>query len=354
MLRSLFLASLAASPALAFEVRTDSQGDVVRWDQKVEFVVSPDLADELALPGAASAMSAAAVTLAAKTPGLQVKVRVGQRPGQLGYTVGAANQNDVVLLEDWPYESSNLAATLVTLNARTNLILDADIALNGESAGFVIIDDEGKGETKGLVKYDLQNTLTHELGHALGLMHNASDATSVMFPSAAPGETCKRTLGPDDVAALSLLYGTVEAVEDPETPPVGCSSMPAPVSLLGLGALMLMGSLRRRRLAVLLVAGASALAADPVAREPDEISWGEVVEANSRWLTDGKVIVTDVEVEVQRCVKGACTERRVKLQVLGGRVGELEQVVAHQPEVKRGSQVVLTRRAGHLRLTIAR
>ena len=351
MLRTIFLSSLVATQALAFELRTDSQGDVVRWDKKVEFVVSPDLADALQLPGAQAAVSAAVATVAARTPGLQVTARVGQQPAQLGYAVGAANQNDIVVLEDWPYESRNLAATLVTLNARTNLILDADIAINGESEGFLIVE----GDAKGVTKYDLQNTLTHELGHALGLMHNAGDPTSVMFPSAAPGETNKRTLGTDDIAGLSSLYGAVEAAEEPAAPAVGCSSVPAPVSLMVLVAVLLLGSSKRRRLALLTLSASAGLAAEPVTRvEPDEISWGEVVEARSRWLPDTKVIVTDVEVEVQRCVKGACSERRVKLQVLGGRVGDLEQVVAHQPEVKRGSQVVLTRRAGHLRLTIAR
>ena len=116
-----------------------------------------------------------------------------------------------------------------------------------------------------------------------------------------------------------------------------------------------MRALEFLKLALLTLSASAALAAEPVTRvEPDEISWGEVVEAHSRWLPDTKVIVTDVEVEVQRCVKGACTERRVKVQVLGGKVGDLEQVVAHQPTLERGSQVVLTRRGGHLRMTIAR
>ncbi len=350
MLRTLLLSSMVALPALAFEVRTDSQGDVVRWSQKVEFVVSSDLAQQLGLPGAHGAVTAAVAAMAAKTAGLEVKVRMGQALAELGYTVGAENQNDIVLLTDWPYESSNLAATLVTLNARTNLILDADIAINGESAGFAIV--EGSEQTK----YDLQNTLTHEVGHALGLMHNPTDETSVMYPSAAPGEICKRTLSADDIAGLAQLYPSVVEPEETEGPGgVGCSSMPAPVPLAVLGVLLLLASSRRRRLSLLAVGASAALAAEPVTRaEPEEISWGEVVGTSSRWLADTKMIVTDVEVEVQRCVKGACVERRVRVQVLGGKVGELEQVVTHQPALRRGSQVVLTRRSGHLRMTIAR
>lgn len=349
MLRSLLLASLVAFPALAFEVRTDSQGDVVRWSQQVEFVVSPDLSERLGLPGAPGAVTSAVAAMAAKTAGLEVKVRVGQQPGQLGYAVGAANQNDIVLLEDWPYESKNLAATLVTLNARTNQILDADIALNGESAGFVIV--EGNEDSK----YDLQNTLTHELGHALGLMHNPKDETSVMYPSAAPGETRKRTLGADDIAGLSELYPAAAESADSDLRGVGCSSVPAPASLAALGVVLLLASWRKRRLAVLVVGATAALAAEPVNQaEPEEISWGEVVETSSRWLPETRVIVTDVEIEVQRCVRGACVEKRVRVQVLGGKIGDLEQVVTHQPAPRRGSQVVLTRRSGHLRLTIAR
>lgn len=357
MLRTLLVASLVAAPAFAFEVRTDSEGDVVRWNRKVEFVIAPELSKALGVPGAENAVTAAVQAVAAKTPNLQLTVKQGEREPKLGYVLGGSNQNDIVYLADWPYEGKALAATLVTLNARTNEMLDTDIAINGESAGFRIFEGSVSAEE---TRYDLQNTLTHEVGHALGLMHNMSDERTVMFPSAAPGETSKRTLAADDIAGLVELYGKYEPQPEPLLPGVGCSASPSSAPI-GFMTLMVLLALRRRaRLAaaVVAVSAAAAVAAEPVVNdgraEPEEIAWGEVVNANARWMPETKVIVTEVEVEVQRCVKGVCADRRVKLSVLGGRVGDIEQVVAHQPAVKRGSQVVLTRRSGHLKMVVAR
>jgi hypothetical protein len=185
-------------------------------------------------------------------------------------------------------------------------------------------------------------------------MHT-QDEQAVMFPSSAPGETCKRVLSADDLAGLAALYATAAEAE----PQVGCSAAPGHVPFGLIAALVVVALKRRARLAstcaaVVLVA-AGARAAEPSRPDVvDEIAWGEVVDTSSRWLPDSRVIVTDVEVEVLKCVKGACAEKRVHVQVLGGRVGDLEQVVEHQPAPRRGGQVVLTKRNGHVRLTVAR
>ena len=368
MFRALLVASLVAAPAFAWEVRKDSQGDVVRWERRVEFVLDRRFAEQLGLPGAPAAVTAAAVALSARTPALEVTVRQGDREAKLGYSrdTGAVNENSIVVLSVWPYESGNLAVTLVTLNARTNVVLDADIAVNASEHDFIIADGPKAQDEK----YDLQNTLTHELGHALGLMHSKADELAVMFPSSAPGETCKRTLSADDIAGLVELYGTAAAKEVPQ---VGCSAAPRRLPLAVIGAVLLLamkrrsrGSLKRVNRAapsalsraglVLISVGASvAAAAEPNRPDVvDEIAWGEVVDTASRWLPDAHVIVTEVEVEVKKCIKGTCVERRVKVQVLGGRVGDIEQVVEHQPSPRRGSQVVLTTRSGRVRLAVFR
>lgn len=365
MLRALLTVSLIAAPCFAWEVRKDSQGDVVRWDRRVEFVIDAHFAQQLGLPDAPGAVTAAAATLAQSTAALEVLVRQGDHEASLGYAreANAVNENSIVVLEDWPYEGGALAVTLVTLNARTNQVLDADIAVNAAQHDFFIaVGDRPRADGK---KYDLQNTLTHELGHALGLMHSREDELAVMYPSSAPGETCKRTPASDDIAGLVELYG---AAVEPAVPEVGCAAAPGRLPLVVVAALLLLALKRRARpapalaalgragLVLFAVGGASgAQAAEPAREDPvDEISWGEVVATASRWLPDTRVIVTEVEVEVLRCVKGACAERRVKVQVLGGRVGDLEQVVDHLPAPRRGSQVVLTRRRGHLRLTVSR
>lgn len=71
-------------------------------------------------------------------------------------------------------------------------ILDADILFN-PAVTFTMDGSSGS---------DLQTVLTHEIGHFLGLDHSAI-VKATMFPYAPPME---RTLGSDDVAAISLLY----------------------------------------------------------------------------------------------------------------------------------------------------
>lgn len=370
MLRTLLLAALVvAAPALAYQLRTDSQGDVVRWAGRVEFVLDKHFEQQLHVPNAAAAVAAAVAVLRARTPALEVVLLPGAVDGEVGYAreADAKNENTILVLEDWPYESTNLATTIITLNARTNLLLDADIAFNGESHQFLVVAEPVPGEER----YDVQNTVTHELGHALGLMHNPEDDAAVMFPSAAPGEITKRTLSEDDISGLGELYDTPLPVSAPQAAPppqVGCAAAPgAPPVALALAVVLFalqrrrarsglpVGSASRAGLVSVAVAVASSLAqaaepGRPSAGTVDEIAWGEVTEAKPRWLSGGKIIVTDVEVEVRQCVKGTCQDNSVRLQILGGRVGDIEQVVAHQPKVERGSQVVLTRRNGRLRL----
>jgi hypothetical protein len=55
---------------------------------------------------------------------------------------------------------------------------------------------------------DLQNALTHEVGHVLDLYHvtDAADAELTMYPGAAPDETKKRDLGAGEIVGLRAIY----------------------------------------------------------------------------------------------------------------------------------------------------
>lgn len=53
--------------------------------------------------------------------------------------------------------------------------------------------------------YDVQNAITHEIGHALGF--GESDVTAAtMYSKSKPGETNKRTIEADDKAAAAYIY----------------------------------------------------------------------------------------------------------------------------------------------------
>ena len=76
--------------------------------------------------------------------------------------------------------------------------------------------------------YDIENTITHELGHVLGLDHPDDDLKdATMYAKALTGETKKRTLETDDIEGLCNLYGDNWPDEPPEDPSRsgGCSSI---------------------------------------------------------------------------------------------------------------------------------
>jgi uncharacterized protein (TIGR03382 family) len=143
------------------------------------------------------------------------------------------------------YDKSAAAITTVFYLDRPGqdmdgFIIDADIELNDLNYTFVNIIEGQPLPTgrPGTSIADLENTLTHELGHLQGLDHTCKDAATpanevdengnpppacnnlaaldpaelqkirgaTMFNSAAPGEITKRMPKPDDVAGICAIY----------------------------------------------------------------------------------------------------------------------------------------------------
>ncbi len=94
-----------------------------------------------------------------------------------------------------------LGVTIVTSEAATGRIVDADIVLNGEFAFAMLA---GEGDTG--MPYDLQNVLTHEVGHLLGLPEENDDAEATMYATSRSGEVQKRDLNATDKGAVAKLY----------------------------------------------------------------------------------------------------------------------------------------------------
>ena len=177
------------------------------------------------------------------------------------------------------YDNSALAVTTDTANTRTGQIYDADVEVNLVDYQWAdLVEDPALTNDM-----DLQNALTHELGHLIGLDHTCFDAFAstsgvrphdnadqplpdcatasvdvqgtTMFPSAQPGDTQKRTLAPDDVNALCTIYD----VNAPPPPPGtgvngGCNCRAAgrpgdtgAAATFGLLAAVLSARRRRRR-----------------------------------------------------------------------------------------------------------
>jgi hypothetical protein len=106
-----------------------------------------------------------------------------------------------------------LATTTTTSNSRTGEIIDTDTEFNGaphaDGSQFVFTALDGPpcaGPTDtGCVQFDIQNTMTHEAGHTLGLDHTL-DPRATMYATAPSGEVTKRVLGQDDVAGICAIY----------------------------------------------------------------------------------------------------------------------------------------------------
>lgn len=146
---------------------------------------------------------------------------------------------DSSITNDW------LALTVLVYNVQTGEILDADMDLNGVNFEWTVADGPEQVIT------DVQNVVTHEVGHVLGLGHSdVFDAT--MQAEQPPGEISKRDLHEDDIAGLCAIYpfgrptslGTGQPL-----PPLeligqsGCSSRSAPARGGAAGALVVLALL---------------------------------------------------------------------------------------------------------------
>lgn len=101
----------------------------------------------------------------------------------------------------WQHNPLALAITTTNFDPATGKILDADVELNTPSFIFTTVDaPQCVGpKTQFCVVTDIQNTMTHEFGHSLGLAHSCQ-TNSTMFASATVGELGKRVL--DDGSKL--------------------------------------------------------------------------------------------------------------------------------------------------------
>lgn len=147
-----------------------------------------------------------------------------------------------------------IATTITTSNRSTGEILDSDTEFNDARFSFTAVDGLpcGADPTQtGCVRIDVQNTMTHEAGHTLGLDHPPDHPEATMYATAPSGETSKRVLAQDDIDGICSIYpaGMPTVTDVALMPPSsgGCSSTPAQTGPgAALVALLLLLQGRRR------------------------------------------------------------------------------------------------------------
>jgi MYXO-CTERM domain-containing protein len=137
------------------------------------------------------------------------------------------------LYDCWQHNPGALAITTTNFDPSTGRILDADVELNTPNFIFTTVDSPAcikPNFNQGCVATDIQNTLTHEFGHSLGLAHSCQ-VTSTMYPSAAPTELGKRVLDTGSKLFVCETYPkgapskdcVIKAFDGTLGPPAGCS-----------------------------------------------------------------------------------------------------------------------------------
>jgi hypothetical protein len=241
----------AAAPAAAFVRTTTSTGHPVYWNRTVMYLRiyagdPPGLlsAQEVAQAarGAAAAWSWAAESCTS------IDLRVSASAADSAPTQPDSESAITFRRDEWCkqpheidqpcYDSSALAVTSVFARKTDGKIVDADVELN--AVDFAWSDLVARPEDAADA-HDLQNALTHELGHFIGLDHTcqldgskkpavddrgdpvpscgeatAENAESTMFPAVLQGDLDRRSLAPDDRRALCSIYPALDGVLAPE------------------------------------------------------------------------------------------------------------------------------------------
>ena len=222
-----FAVALASSSASAFLcTRTPGEGPSIAWTKRAVAVHRSGRGsenDEAQIERALqrgleqwTEVSCADLDVPLDSSDLQLSLGVPTTSRLVGFDWKAgsddpSNENIVVFRNDsaddpvdgWLHTFGALAITTVTFDTTTGDLLDADIEMNDVSFNFSGCD---LAEANCVVAFDLQNTLTHELGHLIGLDHPIGVGDATMSASAAIGELEKRDLAPDDKAGVCTLY----------------------------------------------------------------------------------------------------------------------------------------------------
>ncbi len=121
----------------------------------------------------------------------------------------------------WDSDSHTIGLTLTTYDEKSGIIYDSDIQLNASGFDFTTSDGGlcSPATPSNCVGTDVQNTMTHEIGHLLGLDHTLASG-STMYPKAPPGEISKRVIDSGSASFVCEAYPKGQPSQSCVTPAV--------------------------------------------------------------------------------------------------------------------------------------
>jgi hypothetical protein len=153
---------------------------------------------------------------------------------------------------------TTIAITLTTYDEKSGIIYDSDIELNSIDFTFTTATTTTRciaPNTENCVSTDIQNTMTHEIGHFVGLDHTDAPG-STMNAQAPTGEISKRTIDTGSRSFVCEVYpqgGASRACVHPtisqdlgKKSQAGCASAGAEAWLPALAGWVLLLARRRR------------------------------------------------------------------------------------------------------------
>lgn len=115
------------------------------------------------------------------------------------------SENLIIFVQDWisfGYDPHAFALTSVWHDTSSGVIVGADMEMNEDRGPFGVCGVDPKRCNN---VADVQNVVTHEIGHILGLGHS-QDESAAMFNESASGNTAMRILKSDDIRGVCSIY----------------------------------------------------------------------------------------------------------------------------------------------------
>lgn len=251
----------------AAEIKRAPNGDQVRWRRSHTTVVLDASLDRYGPRAREAVQSAFGTWLELDTHAPSLTFDTARHTK---FSLEPDGRNSVLVAPiNLPGHEDDLAITLAFWDERTGSIAEVDIVINAK-VPFSVLDDgerqRDEHDRDGVEQadvhqhrecisgaYDLQNVLTHEVGHFMGLGEDMKVDEASMYYRSHRCETQKRTLARPDESSVITLY-TVPADEDPtEARAASCAFEPAPgadsgaASAFAAFAGLALVALRRRR-----------------------------------------------------------------------------------------------------------